>query len=474
MRKAGIALSVIAALLLLFVSGCQPEEVTTTVISTKSTTVTQTLPASTITQTLPVLTTVTSTVTFTPATTSASSTATNTTTPVETTETESTQRPYKPMDIFSGKFNPYTDMADIFTVFAASFDKGSPKLEGRNPFVLSMTAEGNMYAAVAYQADMAGLSEEEKNNRFNDYSEYGFCEFTGTDGRVVTISQTQPHDEQHENGACLIELTYDVPAMDMEKYIDLIRDNYNMNALSSVAEYMDIETDFAECSISVDLQKNETTVAVQYYVDDSEALQQSIAAELQSEWGEWYGHPSTNITCGLIRNTLVFDSRFGDAVLILQTSNELNTPLSEYVEPEFSLVKFGFVFDDAWTCGVYEEREPHYKSVAIHRPEWGEHPDGWNIELCDTNVNGYSLLMWYYADEDMYHISLEKDGGASYDYFPATGEHTGHPDEIAQIFNDCFGTQGDDFYDKPLAYFEQFVQERFGMSIQELYALPKQ
>jgi len=106
MRKAGIALSVIAALLLLFVSGCQPEEVTTTVISTKSTTVTQTLPASTITHTLPVLTTVTSTVTFTPATTSASSTATNTTTPVETTETESTQRPYKPMDIFSGKFNP--------------------------------------------------------------------------------------------------------------------------------------------------------------------------------------------------------------------------------------------------------------------------------------------------------------------------------------------------------------------------------
>jgi hypothetical protein len=474
MRKAGIALSVIAALLLLFVSGCQPEEVTTTVISTKSTTVTQTLPASTITQTLPVLTTVTSTVTFTPATTSASATTTNTTTPVETTETESTQRPYKPMDIFSDKFNPYADMDDIFTVFAASFDKGSPKLEGRNPFVLSMTAEGNMYAAVAYLADMAGLSEEEKNNRFNDYSEYGFCEFTGADGRVVTIRQIQPHDEQHENGACLIELTYDVPAADMEKYIDLIRDNYNMNALSSVAEYMDIETDFAECSISVDIQKNETTVAVQYYVDDSEALQQSIAAELQSEWGEWNGHPSTNITYGLIRNTLVFDSRFGDAVLILQTSNELNTPLSEYVEPEFSLVKFGFVFDDAWTCGVYEEREPHYKSVAIHRPEWGEHPDGWNIELCDTNVNGYSLLMWYYADEDMYHISLEKDGGASYDYFPATGEHTGHPDEIAQIFNDCFGTQGDDFYDKPLAYFEQFVQERFGMSIQELYALPKQ
>lgn len=457
MKKTGIALSVIAALLLLLVSGCQPKEVATTVTSTatstKSTTITQTLPASTITQTSTLLTTVTSTITFTPTTTSASSTATNTTTPVETTETLPTQRPYKPIDIFSDKFNPYADMDDIFTVFAASFDKGSPKLEGRNPFVLSMTAEGNMYAAVAYLADMAGLSEEEKNNRFNDYSEYGFCEFTGADGRVVTIRQIQPHDEQHENGACLIELTYDVPVADMEKYIDLIRDNYNMKALSAVAEYMDIETDFTECSISVDIQRNETTVAMQYYVDDSETLQQNIAAGLQSEWGEWNGLPSTNITYGLIRNTLVFDSRFGDAVLILQTSNELNTPLSEYVEPEFSLVKFGFCFDDAGTCGVYEEHEPHYKSVAIHRPEWGEHPDGWNIELCDSNVNGYSLIMWYYADEDMYHITLDKDGGASYDYFPATGEHLGHSDEVAQIFNDFFGTQGDEFYDKPLAYF---------------------
>jgi hypothetical protein len=41
------------------------------------------------------------------------------------------------------------------------------------------------------------------------------------------------------------------------------------------------------------------------------------------------------------------------------------------------------------------------------------------------------------------------------------------------MFNGAFGTQGDDFYHKPLAYFELFVQERFGMSVNDLYALPK-
>lgn len=40
------------------------------------------------------------------------------------------------------------------------------------------------------------------------------------------------------------------------------------------------------------------------------------------------------------------------------------------------------------------------------------------------------------------------------------------------MFNDAFGTEGKELYDKPLAYFEQVVQERFGMSIDELYALP--
>ena len=109
--------------------------------------------------------------------------------------------PYAPTDIFGSEFNPLAElkMPDIFTVLAASFTKGSSKLEGRNPYTLYIAAEGNMYAAVAYQADIAiaGLSEEDKNDRFQEYSDNGFCEFTGTDGRVVTIRQTKPHDEKH-------------------------------------------------------------------------------------------------------------------------------------------------------------------------------------------------------------------------------------------------------------------------------------
>lgn len=401
--------------------------------------------------------------------------------PVETAAPTPTPEPapYTPMDLFGIEFNPYAEMQlpDIFTILSASFSKGSEKMEGKSPFLLSISAEGNMYAAVAYMADVSGLSEQEKNDRFDEYSKNGITEFIGADGSIVTIRQQKPHDDKHENGACLIQLTYHVPDAELEKYTVLIRDNYNMSALASVKDLIKIETDFAECSIEVNLQINEAVIGVQYYVDDAEAARQRIAEIPQSEWREWYGLPSAVIPYGLIKNTLVFDNRFGAAILVLQSSNELNSPLSDYVEPEFSLTKFGFGFDSAGTCGVYEQHEPHYMNVAIHRPEWGSFNEDWNIEYLDQ-VNGHGLRITYLLSEDKYHISIDSNTeGAAFDYFPATKEYTGQypdPDTLTRMFNDAFGTQGEDFYDKPLAYFEQLVQERFGMSIDELYALPKQ
>ncbi len=401
--------------------------------------------------------------------------------PVETAAPTPTPEPapYTPMDLFGIEFNPYAEMQlpDIFTILSASFSKGSEKMEGKSPFLLSISAEGNMYAAVAYMADVSGLSEQEKNDRFDEYSKNGFSEFSAKDGSIVTIWQQKPHDEKHENGACRIELKYYVPDKDLEKYTDLIRDNYNMSALASVKDLFNIETDFTECSIEVVLQKNEANVAVQYYVDDADLIQQRVAEITTDGLRDWHGLPSAVIPYGLINNTLIFDSRGGAAILVLQSSNELNSPLSDYVEPEFSLTKFGFGFDDAGTCGVYEQHEPHYMNVAIHRPEWGSFNEDWNIEYLDQ-VNGYGLRITYLLSEDKYHISIDSNTeGAAFDYFPATKEYTGQypdPDTLTRMFNDAFGTQGEDFYDKPLAYFEQLVQERFGMSVDELYALPKQ
>ncbi len=413
----------------------------------------------------------------------------NSTPPESTSDPTPEREPYSAMDIFGAEFNPFgMERPDIFTVFEASFSKGSNKFEGKCPFSLSMTGEGNMYACIAYQADVAGLGLDEggkfellEEYRANDY----FCEFEGADGQIVTIRQATPDDDRYEyveadgthdftGGGCVIDITYYVDEADVEKYTQLVQDNYDLNALSPIADYFDTATDFSECGISVNLHKDEAKTFVVYYVPDVETIRQNIAENVDSDWWEWYGNMETYIAYNdAIGNKLTFDSK-GGAVTIEQSNKDFNLP----PVTEGSLTALGFGFDDAGTCGVYEEREPHYKSVAIARPEWGEFDGGWNIEFMDTDINGYSLRITYHASEGKYQISLEKDGvGCSYQSYPATddkGWEEPDLDTVHRMFNDAFGTKEKELYYAPLEYFEQYVQEHFGMSVDELYAAPKQ
>lgn len=143
--------------------------------------------------------------------------------------------------------------------------------------------------------------------------------------------------------------------------------------------------------------------------------------------------------------------------------------------------KLGFtLLDYKGTC-FYEERAPHDLNISVHRTEWDENAPAenrvdWSMEFYDSNVNGYALLILYYADEGRYHVELSNKGAkAAMDVQPATGDRGGEwpdLDTAHRLFNDAFGTKGKELYDKPIAYFEQAVQERFGMSIDGLYALP--
>jgi internalin A len=151
---------------------------------------------------------------------------------------------------------------------------------------------------------------------------------------------------------------------------------------------------------------------------------------------------------------------------------------SEQTPPPYALPyeQLGFTANADSAICLYEQTEPHYMQIAIHRPEWGVSPDEWNIEFHDSNVNGYKLVMQYFANEGKWHVYLEKDDvDCSFDDYPATdAKGWEYPDieTVHQMVGDAFASQGKELYYKPIAYFEQVVQERFGMSIGELYALP--
>ncbi len=389
-----------------------------------------------------------------------------------------------PMDILDDEFNPF-GMEWPCTVFAASFDKGSAKWEGKARYVLSMTGSG-IYACIAYHADVAGLGLDNggKEELVEEYRSNGeFLEFTGADRRIVTIRKATPEDDRYEyvesdgnqgftGAGCVIDITYFIGDADIERYTRLVRDTYSLDALTAVAQYMDVETDFSECGIYVSLYKNEVKTTVAYYVPDVDAIRQSIAANVKSDWWEWNGNQETWIQYDeSIGNKLTMDVA-GGAITISQ-ERKLFGPDSV----EGSLSALGFNFDDAGTCGVYEQRDPHYISVAIARPEWGVFSEDWNIEFMDTDINGYSLRITYHANDGRYHVSVDKDGkSCAYDTYPEKDEiGWEYPDldSVHRMFNDAFGTKEKELYFVPLEYFEQYVQERFRMSVDELYALPK-
>ena len=138
--------------------------------------------------------------------------------------------------------------------------------------------------------------------------------------------------------------------------------------------------------------------------------------------------------------------------------------------------QMGFTADTAKAVCIYERQEPHYMRIAIHRPEWGENPDGFNIMFHDADINGYDLVIMYFADDGRYNVRLDKAGvDCSYDYYAAPDQYGWEYPDIAtviQMFGDAFDTQGKETYLKALPYFEQVVQEFFGLSVDELYALP--
>lgn len=138
--------------------------------------------------------------------------------------------------------------------------------------------------------------------------------------------------------------------------------------------------------------------------------------------------------------------------------------------PTLKSLGFHFATDEEGnTSYAYHEHEPHDMHISIFRPPWGLNADGRSIEFYDHDVNSYNLLTLYFADEGKYHIALFKDGAdCVFNYTSDTKEYGWeYPDQdtVIQMFNGAFDTQGNDFYEKPIAHFEQIVRERFGVTL---------
>ena len=153
-------------------------------------------------------------------------------------------------------------------------------------------------------------------------------------------------------------------------------------------------------------------------------------------------------------------------------------PFDENYVLQSTYEALGFAFLDFKGAYTYQENG---MEIFIHKPEWdkdiaAENRLDWSISFFDPNVKGYQMLIFYFADKDVYYITLEKDGAeARFDYYPATNKFEYDPqsiDPLRSAINEAFNMQGDDFMNVSMNIFKESIQQRFGMSIEELYALP--
>lgn len=88
--------------------------------------------------------------------------------------------------------------------------------------------------------------------------------------------------------------------------------------------------------------------------------------------------------------------------------------------------------------------------------------------------NPVQMLILYFAEKNVYDISLEKDGTeVRFDYYPATNEFEYNPQSIEPLRSVLTEAMGDNFMNAPMTIFKAIVQDRFDLNVEELYAMSK-
>ncbi len=382
-------------------------------------------------------------------------------------------KPFVPEDLFGSEFNPYAEAAfpENFNIYAASFDVGDPKMGGEPKYVLSMTAEGKADESIAFLAKLAGV-EENGSKYVEEFNGGGFCEFKSSDGATFTIRKTDSNDDRYEYvDGCHIDIVRVVDGQ-VSAYIKLISDNFNLNALSASADYFDITPSFDVCGIYLNRHKSIGEVSVSYNAADAETVQQQMAQGLKPNWYD-AERGSMGFSYGMVDLVFEFDGK-GGKIRVSEKTTDFKSPARDYSAPEVSLTTLGFYYADKDAMCIYEDKQNGI-SIAIYKPEWGTGSVDWNIEYL-FNANKYLVAVWYYADDHKYRIQADKDGssaGYEYDINADTfGNEWPDFETVRKQFGKALDMQDGGFYPKALEQLEQTVKDRFGMSVEELYALP--
>ena len=411
---------------------------------------------------------------------SASETAANT--PEPTAEPEPLG--VAPIDLLGKGYNLFIEEAFPagYIVYGAYFNHAGSSEGSGGHFVLCLTAEGNRADIVRYCAGLLGVTDEAAlagaiDSMTNDM----VAEISGTyagSSSIATLKGTsadQTFDECEEVDGCRVELSIDVSSEQASRYEKLILANENSLMLGNYADQLNasvMRQDMHFLFVNIVKPQN-TMIGVVYSTDDPLGIASDMAHALDSTWydertgmmGLSYGPQNANLYPDYQQNV----------IMVVLYPNDNSIPASEYRMSEVSLTKLGFQYFPEDGLAIYKEDQNHLE-IAISKPGWHRTAEDWNFEFLGES-NGYSLYMIYTEATGLFYISVTKGNeDASAEYAVAENAFTSniYPDEETQkrLFSEAAGITEGDHHEAVFALLINLVQDRFGMTWQELYTLP--
>ena len=145
-----------------------------------------------------------------------------------------------------------------------------------------------------------------------------------------------------------------------------------------------------------------------------------------------------------------------------------------------SLIALGFKVDKDNACCLYEQHEPWYYSIEVNNPKWGKLRDGGDVRFFTPLSDNYRIVVIYYVDEKKFIAGADDNdgGGASFEFFTETNKHidvwcSNNEITVEQYFKNAIDDSTvKDIYLHSVRLMQQYISDTFGMTVEELYALP--
>ena len=145
-----------------------------------------------------------------------------------------------------------------------------------------------------------------------------------------------------------------------------------------------------------------------------------------------------------------------------------------------SLTALGFIADQGSAWYLYEQYEPRYYSVTINNPEWGSWEEGGDVSVFTPLSDDYRIVITYTISEKKFAVGADDNdgGGAKFEFFNDTHEHvdnwcSNEDMTVEEYFINAYNDPKiEDIYLYSAELMTNYIHETFGMSIDELYALP--